>query len=49
MENSNADPKEDKKNTIAVGYQTMFGFKMPTEQLNHEANVPHGIVIGTMR
>ena len=30
MENSYADPKEDKNNTIAVGYQTLFGFKMPT-------------------
>ncbi|AZV41595.1 serine hydrolase domain-containing protein [Peribacillus asahii] len=47
MENSYADSKEDKNNTIAVGYQTMFGFKMPTEQLNHEANVPHGYLISS--
>ncbi|WP_028391158.1 serine hydrolase domain-containing protein [Bacillus cihuensis] len=25
----------------------MFGFKMPTEQLNHEANVPHGYLISS--
>ncbi|MGE7624707.1 serine hydrolase domain-containing protein [Viridibacillus sp. NPDC096237] len=47
MENSYADPKEDKNNTIATGYQTIFGFKIPTEQLNHEANVPHGYLISS--
>ncbi|MGG0654975.1 serine hydrolase domain-containing protein [Rummeliibacillus pycnus] len=47
MVNSYTDPKEDKNNTIATGYRTMFGFKLPTEQLNHEANVPHGYLISS--
>jgi len=47
MVNSYTDPKEDKNNTIATGYETMFGFKLPTEQLNHEANVPHGYLISS--
>ena len=38
MNNSYADPKDDINNTIAVGYQTVFGMKVPTEQLNHEGN-----------
>ncbi|MFJ8260978.1 serine hydrolase domain-containing protein [Rummeliibacillus sp. NPDC094406] len=47
MVNSYTNPKEDKNNTIATGYETMFGFKRPTEQLNHEANVPHGYLISS--
>lgn len=33
MDNSYADPKDDKNNTIAVGYQTVFGFKV--QNLKH--------------
>ncbi|WP_397538814.1 serine hydrolase domain-containing protein [Rummeliibacillus pycnus] len=47
MVNSYTDPKEDKNNTIATGYETMFGFKLPTEQLNHEGNVPFGYLISS--
>lgn len=47
MENSYADRKDDKNNTTAVGYQTRFGMKVPTEQLAHEANVPHGYLISS--
>ena len=47
MNNSYADPKDDRNHTIAGGYQTVFGFKMPTEQLNHEGNVPFGYLISS--
>ncbi|WP_400195185.1 serine hydrolase domain-containing protein [Lysinibacillus telephonicus] len=47
MNNSYADPRDDVNNTIATGYQTMFGFKVPTEQLNHEGNVPSGYIISS--
>ena len=38
MNNSYADPKDDINHTIAAGYQTIFGMKVKTEQLNHEGN-----------
>ena len=47
MNNSYADPKDDRNHTIAGGYQTVFGIKMPTEQLNHEGNVPFGYLISS--
>ena len=47
MNNSYADPKDDTNNTIAVGYQTVFGIKVPTEQLNHEGTVPLGYLISS--
>lgn len=47
MENSYANPKDDKNDTTAVGYQTLFGMKVPTEQLAHEANVSHGYLISS--
>ncbi|MEK3977724.1 serine hydrolase domain-containing protein [Psychrobacillus sp. FSL K6-2836] len=47
MSNSFTDPKDDLNNTIAEGYQTMFGFKVPTEQLNHEGTVPSGYIISS--
>lgn len=47
MNNSYADPKDDANNTIAAGYQTVFGIKVPTEQLNHEGNVPFGYLISS--
>ena len=47
MNNSYADPKDDKNETTAIGYQTLFGLKVPTEQLAHEANVPHGYLISS--
>lgn len=47
MNNSYADPKDDTNNTIAVGYQTVFGMKVLTEQLNHEGNVPFGYLISS--
>jgi Beta-lactamase len=45
MNHSYTDPKDDTNNTIAAGYQTVFGFKMPTKQLNHEGTVPSGYII----
>lgn len=47
MTNSFTNPKDDTNNTIAVGYQTLFGIKVPTEQLNHEGTVPSGYIIST--
>lgn len=47
MNNSYASPKDDLNNTIAVGYQTIFGIKIPSEQLNHEGNVPFGYLISS--
>ena len=47
MNNSYTDPKDDTNNTIAAGYQTIFGMKVPTEQLNHEGNVPFGYLISS--
>lgn len=47
MNNSHADSKDDKNNTIAAGYQTVFGFKMPTKQLDHEGTVPSGYIISS--
>ncbi len=48
MNNSYADPIDDLNNTIAVGYQTVFGFKMPTEQLNHQGTVASGYIISSV-
>lgn len=47
MINSYTDPKDDLNNTIAVGYQTVFGVKMPTRQLIHEGTVPSGYIISS--
>jgi CubicO group peptidase (beta-lactamase class C family) len=47
MNNSYADPKDDRNHTIAAGYQTLFGMKVKTEQLNHEGNVPFGYLIAS--
>ena len=47
MNNSYADPNDDNHNTIALGYQTIFGFKMPTKQLIHDGTVPSGYIIAS--
>ncbi|MFJ5766981.1 serine hydrolase domain-containing protein [Lysinibacillus sp. NPDC093210] len=47
MNNSYADPKDDINNTIAHGYQTVFGIKVPTEQLIHDGTVPSGYIISS--
>ena len=47
MKNSYADKSDDKNKTIATGYQTIFGLKFPTEQLNHEGNIPSGYLISS--
>lgn len=47
MNNSYSDPKDDKNDTISGGYQTVFGFKMPTKQLKHEGTVPSGYLISS--
>ncbi|MGE7842778.1 serine hydrolase domain-containing protein [Lysinibacillus sp. NPDC093712] len=47
MNNSYADPKDDINNTIAHGYQTVFGMKVPTEQLIHDGTVPSGYIISS--
>ena len=47
MSNSFTDPKDDLNNTIAKGYQTVFGIKMQTEQLTHQGTVPSGYIISS--
>jgi len=47
MNNSYTDPKDVKNNTIADGYQTVFGFKVPTQQLIHEGTVSSGYLISS--
>ena len=47
MNHSYANPKDDRNHTIAGGYQTVFGMKVKTEQLNHEGNVPFGYLISS--
>ncbi|MBE1555752.1 serine hydrolase domain-containing protein [Sporosarcina limicola] len=47
MNNSYADPNDDINNTIAAGYQTVFGVKMPTKQLIHEGTVSSGYLISS--
>ncbi|WP_107926852.1 serine hydrolase domain-containing protein [Lysinibacillus parviboronicapiens] len=48
MNNSFAGPIDDVNETIAEGYQTVFGFKMPTKQLNHEGTVASGYIIASV-
>ncbi|PEW92337.1 serine hydrolase [Bacillus cereus] len=47
MNNSYVDPKDDTKNAIATGYQTVFGLKVPTKQLIHEGTVASGYLISS--
>ncbi len=47
MHNSYADPKDDRNNTSATGYQTIFGFKMPTKQLIHRGTVSSGYLLSS--
>ena len=47
MSNSFINPKDDINHTIAEGYQTIFGIKVQTEQLNHEGTVPSGYIISS--
>ena len=47
MHNSYANPQDDINNTIAHGYQTIFGIKIPTEQLIHDGTVPSGYIISS--
>ena len=47
MNNSFTNPKDDINHTIAEGYQTIFGIKVQTEQLNHEGTVPSGYIISS--
>ena len=47
MHNSYADPKDDTNNTSATGYQTVFGFKMPTKQLIHRGTVSSGYLLSS--
>ncbi|WP_242269122.1 serine hydrolase [Bacillus cereus group sp. BfR-BA-01352] len=47
MNNSYVDPKDDTKNVIATGYQTVFGLKVPTKQLIHEGTVASGYLISS--
>lgn len=47
MNNSYTDPKGVENNTIAEGYQTVFGFKVPTQQLVHEGTVSSGYILSS--
>ncbi|MED3540096.1 serine hydrolase domain-containing protein [Bacillus toyonensis] len=47
MNNSYVNPKDDTNNTIATGYQTVFGLKVPTKQLIHEGTVSSGYLISS--
>ncbi|WP_439020413.1 serine hydrolase domain-containing protein [Bacillus thuringiensis] len=47
MNNSYVSPKDDTNNTIATGYQTVFGLKIPTKQLIHEGTVSSGYLISS--
>lgn len=47
MVNTFTDPKDDINNTMAAGYQTVFGFKIRTEQLNHRGTVASGYIISS--
>lgn len=47
MNNSYVNPKDDTNNTIATGYQTVFGLKIPTKQLIHEGTVSSGYLISS--
>ncbi|MGE7881996.1 serine hydrolase domain-containing protein [Bacillus sp. NPDC094077] len=49
MNNSFVSPKDDANNVIAVGYQTVFGLKVPTKQLIHEGTVSSGYLISSAR
>ncbi|MFJ7744793.1 serine hydrolase domain-containing protein [Peribacillus sp. NPDC097295] len=47
MKQTYADPKDDTNHIIADGYQTAFGFKVPTKQLNHQGTVSSGYIISS--
>ncbi|WP_342505075.1 serine hydrolase domain-containing protein [Sporosarcina sp. FSL K6-2383] len=47
MNNSYTDPNDVENNTIVEGYQTVFGFKVPTQQLVHEGTVSSGYIISS--
>ena len=47
MKHTYADPKDDTNHIISAGYQTAFGFKVPTKQLNHEGTVSSGYIISS--
>ncbi|MBY7125080.1 beta-lactamase family protein [Bacillus sp. 16GRE42] len=47
MSNSYVNPKDDKNNAIATGYQTVFGLKVPTKQLIHEGTISSGYLISS--
>lgn len=47
MKHTYADPKDDTNHIIATGYQTAFGFKVPTKQLKHEGTVSSGYIISS--
>ncbi|MFJ7639974.1 serine hydrolase domain-containing protein [Peribacillus sp. NPDC097225] len=47
MKNTYGDPKDVANHAIAGGYQTVFGWKLPTKQLKHEGSVPSGYIISS--
>ncbi|MDZ5609711.1 serine hydrolase domain-containing protein [Bacillus pseudomycoides] len=47
MNHSYGNSKEAKNDGLATGYQPLFGFMVPTKQLNHEATVASGYLIST--
>lgn len=47
MKRSYGSPKEAQKDGLATGYQSMFGWMVPTEQLDHRATVASGYLISS--
>ncbi|WP_254634509.1 serine hydrolase [Paenibacillus sp. GbtcB18] len=47
MKNSFGSPQEAEGADMAAGYQSVFGFKVPTRQLAHSGTVPSGYLIST--
>ncbi|WP_426449272.1 serine hydrolase domain-containing protein [Paenibacillus sp. S-38] len=45
MDHSSASPQGS--SNLASGYQPVFGFMLPTKQLNHEGTVPSGYLISS--
>lgn len=47
MKHSYTSPDEARKDGLATGYQPVFGFMLPTKQLNHEGTVASGYLISS--
>ncbi|WP_010494254.1 serine hydrolase domain-containing protein [Paenibacillus elgii] len=47
MNHSFAAPEQARNDGLATGYQPIFGYMVPTKQLNHEATVASGYLISS--